>query len=132
MSTETLVVAAKSQGPEEKAKLDKTQRPSRRTNSSSSSALAAVEQVWCAPMGEAGEWVITWTRTPAALSYEVQTSLDGCQWSSGSKFSSTRAVLLLGPGRRWWVRVRAMGQDGPGSWSDPTVGEKTGRMPVAA
>src|SRR4051812_20833276 len=122
MSTEILVSAAKSPRSEEKARLDKTQRPSRRTNASSSSAPPAVEQVWCAPMGEAGEWVITWTRTPAALSYEVQTSLDGSQWSSGSKFSGTRAVLLLGPGRRWWVRVRAIGQDGPGVWSDPSVG----------
>src|SRR5947209_14531763 len=70
----------------------------------------AQQRVWCAPMTDAGEWVITWTPEPGAQSYEVQTSMDANQWSKVSRFSGTRAVLLLGPGERCWARVRAVGR----------------------
>ncbi|SRR6266481_6177370 len=92
--------------------------------SSASCTAPVFPKVWCAPMTEAGEWVITWTRAPGALAYEVQTSLDGTQWSSGAKFSGTRAVLLIGPAQRCWARVRPVGATGPGLWSEPAAGEK--------
>jgi len=88
-------------------------------------AAGQVQKVWCAPMNDAGEWVITWTRVAGALAYEVQTSMDASQWSDGSKFSGTRAVVLLGPSPCCWVRVRAVGFADTGLWSQPVMGEKT-------
>src|SRR5437667_9793845 len=73
-----------------------------RAKTISSSANGQVQKAWCAPMTEAGEWVVTWTRVPGALAYEVQTSLDGSHWSSGSKFTGSRAVLLQGPAPLFW------------------------------
>jgi len=83
-------------------------------------------------MTEAGEWVITWTRSPGASAYEVQTSLDGSQWSTGARFSGTRAVLLIGPAQRCWARVRPVGAAGPGAWCEPAVGDKREKCWVAA
>ena len=83
-------------------------------------------------MTAAGEWVITWTRLPGASIYEVQTSLDGDQWSISSTFSGTRAVLLIGPSQRCFARVRATGSGGLSAWSEPAIGEKTERRGMAA
>jgi len=47
-------------------------------------------------------------------------------------FSGTRAVLLLGPARRCWVRVRALGSGSPGAWSEPVMGEKADGISVTA
>ena len=86
-----------------------------------------VQKVWCAPMSDAGEWVITWTRVGGAKAYEAQTSIDGQQWSSASRFSGTRAVVVIGPATRCWVRVRAVGLGGAGPWSPPAMGERAER-----
>ena len=131
MSTKTLLE------PDQDEKPTFTDKLSRRAISSvlphgSHRAAGQIQKVWCAPMTEAGEWVITWTRVPGALAYEVQTSLDGSEWSSGSKFSDTRAVLLIGPAPRCWARVRTIGAGKPGPWSEPAPGEKVERFQVAA
>ena len=83
-----------------------------------------VQKVWCAPMSDDGEWVVTWTGVAGARGYELQTSLDCRQWSNDSKFSGTRAVLILGPAERCWVRVRAVSAGGAGPWSPPARGVK--------
>lgn len=133
MSTEIMLLVRKTQNPREPETSFQFPTSASRTNTSSSGgATGAVEKVWCAPMSEAGEWVITWTQVPGALSYELQTSLDGGQWSSGSRFSGTRAVLLLGPIPRYWVRVRAIGRSAPGAWSEPKLGQKGERFKTAA
>jgi len=89
----------------------------RPANADGSDPAAKVQQVWCAPMTEAGEWVITWTRIPGAVAYELQTSPGPGQWANTAKFSGNRAVLFLGPVQPCRVRVRAIGPDGPGAWS---------------
>ena len=132
MSTET--VFAKRKG-KESGGVETTfyqAKPSNPTNTGSSGATEVVQKVWCAPMTEAGEWVVTWTRVPAAVTYEVQTSLDGQQWSGASRFSDTRAVLLLGPAQRYWVRVRAICRSGPAAWSEPKIGQKREPAHLAA
>src|SRR5437867_5082633 len=91
---------------------------------SCTSTSSQVQKVWCAPMSEAGEWVVTWTGVSGARGYEVQTSADSSQWTNDSRFSGTRAVLLLGPAQRCWVRVRAIGPGGPGAWSPPASGKR--------
>jgi hypothetical protein len=83
-------------------------------------------------MSDAGEWVVTWTPVPGAVNYEVQTSPDGGHWSSGSKFAGTRAVLLLGPSPKCWVRVRAMTADTSSAWSEPKLARAGERFPEAA
>src|ERR1051326_9126628 len=104
MSTELLVA-----GEHEQSRL--TQKEPR---ASSLGFLGRVQKLWCAPMSDVGEWVITWTSVPRAVSYELQSSLDGSDWEAASKFSGTRAVLLIGPALYCWVRVRAVGPGGPG------------------
>ena len=94
-------------------------------------AIAPVQKVWCAPFTDAGEWVVTWSGVPEATAYEVQTSLDSHQWSKPARFSGTRAVLLIGPAQRCWVRVRALGQSGPGTWSEASKGQKTDGFSIA-
>jgi hypothetical protein len=129
MSNELLIETAET---EQSGVLEYQVGPIRPINADASGQSAKVQQVWCAPMSEAGEWVITWTRLPGAVTYELQTSLEPGQWGCILKFSGTRAVLLLGPVPRCCVRVRAIGIDGPGEWSTPTAAEKGDRCSVAA
>ncbi len=121
MSTDTVFARKESRDFEGEATPNYRQQPG---NTRSSGGNELVQKVWFAPMSEAGEWVATWTRVPGAVAYEVQTSSDGGQWGSASKFSGTRAVLLLGPTPRCWVRVRAIGPRGPAEWSEPKLGKK--------
>jgi len=118
MSTELLVETAET---EQSGVFEYQVGSIRPVNAEGFGPTAKVRQVWCAPMTEAGEWVITWTRTPGAVAYELQTSPGPGQWASALKFSGTRAVLLLGPVQPCCVRVRAIGVDGPGAWSTPTT-----------
>ena len=66
-----------------------------------------------------------WDRDRSARSYEVQTSVDPVTPASwlprltAPKSSCTLAGLPSGT--RTWVRVRAIGADAPGPWSDPAV-----------
>lgn len=131
MSTETLV-AEKSQESSGLKANSLRNILAKRGNASASASNPLVPQVWCAPMTAAGEWVITWTRSFGTLFYEVQTSLDASQWSLGCKFSGTRAVMSVGPGRYCWARVRAIGPDGPGLWSLAAQGEQETSFPAAA
>ena len=132
MSTEIRIAAGNGQRTGKAEKTFHRQRSPGRPNASPSGAPAQVQKVWCAPMSDAGEWVVTWMRVPGAMTYEVQTSLDASQWNSGSKFSGTRAVLLIGPAPRCWVRVRAISPAGPGAWSQSVMGEKKESFQTAA
>jgi hypothetical protein len=132
MSTEILMAGVEGQALSDPGETRAEAKLPRCANVSPARPGGQIQRVWCAPMTCAGEWVITWTRAPEALSYEVQTSLGGNQWSDGSRFSGTRAVLLLGPARCFWARVRAVGREGPGPWSEPARAERGDGFSAAA
>ena len=132
MSTEILSAGRMAQPSHEGETVCYGDQSSARPASVSLNNPERIQEVWCAPMTGAGEWVVTWTRVAEAAGYEVQSSLDGSQWSSGSKFSGTRAVLFLGPARRCWVRVRAIGLGAPCAWSEPKAGEKGEQVSMVA
>ena len=131
MSTEILSARRMTEPSDEAENLSYREQPARPVTVSPNGSNS-IQEVWCAPMTEAGEWVVTWTRVAGAAGYEVQNSFDGNQWSSSSKFSGTRAVLFLGPARRCWVRVRAIGLGAPCPWSEPKIGEKGEQVSVVA
>lgn len=132
MSTEIRVAGRDGRALTDLGESQAEERFGRHGNATPARPGEQVQRVWCAPMTAAGEWVITWTRGAGAPAYEVQTSLDGSQWSNGSRFSGTRAVLLLGPARCCWARVRTLGREGPGTWSEPTKGERGEGFSAAA
>ena len=65
-----------------------------------------------------------WQRDPFAVSYEVQVSPDPVtptSWVHAMTVVRPRAKLTgLTSGQKRWVRVRAVNDLGPGSWSDPS------------
>lgn len=77
------------------------------------------------PGEDSGEIDLSWTPVPGAKSYEVQGSPDPITATSwGHAGISTKATLTLTglpSGARGWWRVRAIGANGPGAWSDPAT-----------
>ena len=65
-----------------------------------------------------------WQRDPFAASYEVQVSPDPVtptSWAHAMTVVRPRVKLTGQPsGQKRWVRVRAVNDLGPGSWSDPS------------
>ncbi len=65
-----------------------------------------------------------WQRDPFAGSYEVQVSPDPVtptSWAHAMTVTRPRAKLTgLPSGQKRWIRVRAVNDLGPGSWSDPS------------
>ena len=62
---------------------------------------------------------------PRAQAYELQHTLDpnAGPWTDGGTFASTRGIGITGltRGKDYWARIRAVGPDGPGAWSDPAT-----------
>jgi hypothetical protein len=75
--------------------------------------------------GTSGQVQVLFASVNRAKSYEVQFSLDPStgQWTDAGTFGSSRNLFLNGLPRAKdvWVRVRAVGPDGPGGWSDPAT-----------
>ncbi len=65
-----------------------------------------------------------WQRDPFAMSYEVQVSPDPItptSWSHAVTVTRPRVKVTGQPsGQKRWMRVRAVNDQGPGSWSDPS------------
>lgn len=66
-----------------------------------------------------------WNRDKSARSYEVQTSpepMSATSWVP-NQIAPRSACTIQNqtPGSKLWVRVRAIGNDGAGLWSDPAV-----------
>lgn len=67
-----------------------------------------------------------WDRDPSAKSYEIQTSPDpvaaGASWTFKQIAAKSYAAIMgLTSGAKIWVRVRSVGSDENGPWSDPAV-----------
>jgi hypothetical protein len=62
---------------------------------------------------------------PRAQAYELQYALDpnAGPWTAGGTFVSTRGIGITGltRGKDYWARIRAVGPNGPGAWSDPAT-----------
>ena len=75
--------------------------------------------------GTTGEVQVLCDSVNRAKSYQVQFTLDANAgpWSDGGTFGSTRGMVIQGltRGKDYWVRVRAIGPDGPGAWGDPAT-----------
>ena len=60
-----------------------------------------------------------------AQAYELQYTLDpnAGPWTDGGTFASTRGIGMTGltRGKDYWARIRAVGPNGPGAWSDPAT-----------
>lgn len=60
-----------------------------------------------------------------AQAYELQYTLDpnAGPWTDGGTFASTRGIGMTGltRGKDYWARVRAVGPNGAGAWSDPAT-----------
>jgi hypothetical protein len=69
-------------------------------------------QVLCRPVRRARAYQVQVTGTPT-----------GEKWKDGGVYGSTRGMLIngLSRGKDYWARVRAIGPDGPGPWSDPAT-----------
>lgn len=77
------------------------------------------------PGDDSGEIDLSWNPVRSASSYEVQSSPDPITPTSwGHAGISTKSSLTLTgqpSGARCWWRVRAVGANGPGAWSDPAT-----------
>lgn len=71
-----------------------------------------------------GAMIGRWQRQPQAWAYEVQVSPDpatATSWTHAVTVTRARVLLAgLPSGQKRWMRVRAVNDQGPGSWSDPS------------
>ncbi|MFT5471462.1 MAG: hypothetical protein ACI8UO_006596, partial [Verrucomicrobiales bacterium] len=74
---------------------------------------------------DAGEVDLNWDPIRGSKSYEVQRSPDlvtAESWTHGAVSTKSKATLNgLPTGTRCWFRVRAVGANGNGAWSDPAT-----------
>jgi hypothetical protein len=76
--------------------------------------------------GVSGEIQIMCEPVDRAKAYQVQKSLDpepNTGWTDAGTFASTRGMSLgsLDRAKDIWIRVRALGPNGSGPWSDPAT-----------
>jgi hypothetical protein len=73
-----------------------------------------------------GQIVVKMNKVAKAASYEVQTATADptveTNWSGAGSYTGCRGIALDGltPGKIYWVRVRALGNSGPGAWTTGT------------
>jgi hypothetical protein len=97
----------------------------RKPRTTTDAPVAAPQNVRLKPTGMQGEVQMLCDPVDRARSYQVQKAMDpqGTTWTDVGTFGSTRGVTIGGleRGKDIWVRVRAVGGNGPGAWSDPAT-----------
>jgi hypothetical protein len=97
----------------------------RKSPSHTSAELAAPGNLRLKHGTTTGEVQLLCDPVDRARMYEVQTALDADDnsWASAGQFSSTRGIVLknLQRGKDVWARIRAIGGNGAGAWSDPAT-----------
>lgn len=87
--------------------------------------MTPVTSLESSPGDDSGEVELSWDPVRGASSYEIQTSPDPItadSWGHGGISTKSRTTLTgLPTGERCWFRVRAIGANGPGGWSDPAT-----------
>jgi len=72
-----------------------------------------------------GELDVMWNHVIGAKSYEIQISVDpftATTWQNKTSVTKSKTTLTgLTSGAKIWVRVRAIGPAGAGTWSDPAI-----------
>ncbi len=97
----------------------------RKVPSTSGETVAAPGNVRLKQTGVTGVLQVLSDAVKGASAYEVQYTLDpnAGPWIDGGTFASTRGIGISGltRGKDYWVRLRAIGTNGPGPWSDPAT-----------
>jgi hypothetical protein len=97
----------------------------RKVPSVSGEIVAAPGNVRLKQTGVSGVVQVLCDAVNRASAYEMQYTLDpnAGPWIDGETFASTRGIGISGltRGKDYWVRLRAIGTNGPGPWSDPAT-----------
>ena len=94
------------------------------TNGRSPLFMAPVGSLRVTPSENEGELIARWQPVPGVRIYEVQVCFDVASPTNWQpKLHSTKATCrlndTLASGQKVWVRVRAVGSNDNGAWSDP-------------
>jgi hypothetical protein len=91
----------------------------------SGETVAAPGNVRLKQTGVSGVIQVLSDAVPRASAYEMQytENPNAGPWLDGGTFASTRGIGVSGltRGKDYWVRLRAVGTNGPGPWSDPAT-----------
>jgi hypothetical protein len=91
----------------------------------SAETVAAPGNVRLKQTGVSGVVQVMCDAVPRASAYELQYTQNpnDNSWTDGGTFASTRGIGITGLTRSkdYWARVRAIGTNGPGPWSDPAT-----------
>lgn len=97
----------------------------RKPRTTTDAPIDAPQNVRLRSTGNTGEVQLLCDPADRAKSYEVQHTLDPVNgpWTDAGTFGSTRGIVISGLTRSkdYWMRIRGIGSNGPGAWSDPAT-----------
>jgi hypothetical protein len=109
----------------DKVKLATTGFDLRKDPARSDAPVDAPQNLRLKSTGNNGEIQLLCDPVDRARSYQVQYATDpnAGPWTDAGTFPSTRGIVLNGlqRGKDYWGRIRAVGPNGAGAWSDPAT-----------